>query len=154
MRFRFSAVSASLLISSCFLLAQDTLNQLGPYGPWLSDKILTDGPARMSFRTGNWKNVKAWQNAGRQRVLECIAPSTSVADPSLPSPAAPPMTASISNSSLGSCPWAQKPKRSSSSPLAPAARSQRSWLYTTTAATNFSAGARLSEPTPRLGPCK
>ena len=75
MRFRFSAVPSLVILScSCFLLAQENLNQLGPYGPWLADKILTDGPARMSFRTGNWKDIKAWQKAGRQRVLECIAP--------------------------------------------------------------------------------
>jgi len=46
----------------------------GAYGPWLSETILGDGPATLSFRTGNWKNVREWQTAGRKRVLECIAP--------------------------------------------------------------------------------
>src|SRR5436305_1388347 len=31
------------------------INQLGPYGPWLADDVLGDGPARLSFRTGQWK---------------------------------------------------------------------------------------------------
>jgi dienelactone hydrolase len=49
-------------------------NQLGSYGPWLASEILGNGPARLSFRTGQWKDVKTWQQAGRKRVLECIAP--------------------------------------------------------------------------------
>lgn len=49
-------------------------NQLGPYGPWLANDVLGDGPARLSFRTGQWKDVETWRRAGRKRVLECIAP--------------------------------------------------------------------------------
>jgi hypothetical protein len=46
----------------------------GAYGPWLADKVLGDGPGRLSFRTGRWKNLKTWQTAGRRHVLELIAP--------------------------------------------------------------------------------
>src|SRR6185369_1364527 len=28
------------------------LNMVGAYGPWLSEKVLGDGPARLPFRTG------------------------------------------------------------------------------------------------------
>ncbi len=49
-------------------------NMTGIYGPWLADKVLGDGPARLSFRTGRWKNLKSWQEAGRRRVAELIAP--------------------------------------------------------------------------------
>jgi dienelactone hydrolase len=49
-------------------------NQLGSYGPWLANEVLGDGPGRLSFRTGRWKNVTTWQKAGRKRVWECIAP--------------------------------------------------------------------------------
>ena len=55
-------------------LAVAQTNQLGPYGPWLANDVLGDGPARLSFRTGQWKNVETWRRAGRKRVLECIAP--------------------------------------------------------------------------------
>jgi dienelactone hydrolase len=54
--------------------AASHLNQLGPYGPWFADIVLGDGPARLSFRTGKWKNVDTWRRAARKRVLECIAP--------------------------------------------------------------------------------
>ncbi len=46
----------------------------GSYGPWLADQVLGEGPGRLSFRTGRWKNLKTWQEAGRRRVLELIAP--------------------------------------------------------------------------------
>ena len=49
-------------------------NQLGPYGPWLANDVLGDGPARFSFRTGQWKDVETWRRAARKQVLECIAP--------------------------------------------------------------------------------
>ena len=50
------------------------INQVGSYGPWLADQVLGDGPARMSFRTGQWKSVDEWRAAARKRALECIAP--------------------------------------------------------------------------------
>ena len=49
-------------------------NMVGAYGPWLSEKVLGDGPARLSFRTGKWKSLDEWRAAGRARVLECMAP--------------------------------------------------------------------------------
>lgn len=49
-------------------------NMVGGYGPWLSGKVLGDGPARLSFRTGKWNNVSAWRKAARSRALELIAP--------------------------------------------------------------------------------
>ncbi len=51
-----------------------TVTQVGRYGPWLADQVLGDAPGRLSFRTGNWKSVDEWRQAGRKRVLECIAP--------------------------------------------------------------------------------
>ena len=50
------------------------LNMVGPYGSWLSEKVLGDGPARLSYRTGKWKTLDEWRTAARQRVLECLAP--------------------------------------------------------------------------------
>ena len=50
------------------------INMVGPYGPWLADQVLGEGPARLSFRTGKWKNVEEWRRAARKRALECIAP--------------------------------------------------------------------------------
>jgi dienelactone hydrolase len=50
------------------------MNQLGPYGSWLANDVLGDGPARLSFRTGQWKDVGKWRRVGRKRVLECIGP--------------------------------------------------------------------------------
>lgn len=52
----------------------ERVNQVGSYGAWLGDRVLGDGPARLSFRTGKWKNVSEWQQAGRRRALETIAP--------------------------------------------------------------------------------
>lgn len=68
---------AAVLIS--FLAAQsagtpERPNMVGSYGPWLADQILGDGPARLSFRTDQWKNVEDWRTTGRKRLLECIAP--------------------------------------------------------------------------------
>lgn len=56
-------------------------NMVGGYGPWLSDKVLGDGPARMSFRTDKWESVDVWRKAGRERVLECMAPVDSGKSP-------------------------------------------------------------------------
>ncbi|HMC12214.1 MAG TPA: prolyl oligopeptidase family serine peptidase, partial [Pirellulaceae bacterium] len=50
------------------------LNMVGSYGPWLSDKVLGDGPARLSFRTGKWKSLDEWRSDARARVWECMAP--------------------------------------------------------------------------------
>jgi hypothetical protein len=49
-------------------------NMVGAYGEWLSSKVLTDGPAQLSFRTGKWKSLDEWRRIGRARVWECIAP--------------------------------------------------------------------------------
>ena len=49
-------------------------NMVGAYGPWMADKVLGDGPARLSFRMGEWDSVEQWRAAGRQRLLECMAP--------------------------------------------------------------------------------
>jgi dienelactone hydrolase len=50
------------------------VNQVGAYGPWLADRVLGDGPAKMSFRAGKWKSVEEWRKAAKARVLECMAP--------------------------------------------------------------------------------
>lgn len=69
-----------LVVAVCFapaLFGQGTaarVNQVGEYGPWLADKVLGDGPARLSFRTGKWKSVDEWRQAARKRTLECMAP--------------------------------------------------------------------------------
>ena len=56
-------------------LPQETrINMVGAYGPWLADKVLGEGPARMSFRTGKWQSVWEWRHKVRARVLECMAP--------------------------------------------------------------------------------
>src|SRR4051812_39354258 len=65
------------LLLPCFLFGQTVeprINQVGSYGPWLADKVLGDGPARLSFRTGKWQSVDEWRAAARKRVLECMAP--------------------------------------------------------------------------------
>ena len=49
-------------------------NMTGAYGPWLADRVLGKGPARLSFRTGNWKSLDAWRSAARKRVWEYMAP--------------------------------------------------------------------------------
>jgi dienelactone hydrolase len=49
-------------------------NMTGAYGPWLADQVLGDKPGRLSLRTGRWKDLSDWRQAGRQRVIECIAP--------------------------------------------------------------------------------
>jgi dienelactone hydrolase len=68
-------VAAILLPAALF--GQETaprINQVGAYGPWLADKVLGDGPARLSFRTGKWSSVDEWRQAARKRTLECMAP--------------------------------------------------------------------------------
>lgn len=49
-------------------------NMVGAYGGWLSEKVLGDGPARLSFRTGRWKSLDEWRNAARQGAWQRIAP--------------------------------------------------------------------------------
>ncbi|WP_250847025.1 alpha/beta hydrolase family protein [Aquisphaera insulae] len=49
-------------------------NMVGAYGPWLSGKVLGDGPARLSFRTGRWKSLDEWRAVARERAWERIAP--------------------------------------------------------------------------------
>lgn len=49
-------------------------NMVGAYGPWLSDKVLGDGPARLSFRNDKFKSVDEWRKTVRERVWECMAP--------------------------------------------------------------------------------
>ncbi len=70
-------VFTTALVAHCSLNAQTTparINQVGSYGPWLSEKVLGDGPARLSFRTGKWKSVDEWRAVASKRALECIAP--------------------------------------------------------------------------------
>lgn len=70
-------VLVAVPILSLIVLGQTTprrINQVGAYGPWLADQVLGEGPAHLSFRTGNWKNVQEWRSAARKRALECIAP--------------------------------------------------------------------------------
>src|SRR5262245_56913693 len=50
------------------------LNMVGSYGPWLADKVLGEGPARLSFRTSKWKSLDEWRSTARARVWECMAP--------------------------------------------------------------------------------
>jgi dienelactone hydrolase len=47
---------------------------IGSYGSWLAGKVLGDGPAKLSFRTGQWKSLNDWRKVARKRLLECIAP--------------------------------------------------------------------------------
>lgn len=49
-------------------------NMTGVYGPWLADRVLGEGPARLSFRNGAWTSVDAWRTAARKRLWECMAP--------------------------------------------------------------------------------
>ncbi len=77
MRANSAVLLLALLPAAPALFAQSTeprINMVGPYGPWLADKVLGPGPARLSFRTGHWKSVDEWRAAARRRALECIAP--------------------------------------------------------------------------------
>jgi len=47
---------------------------VGPYGPWLADQVLGDGPARYSLRTNQGLTVGQWRSLARRRLLECMAP--------------------------------------------------------------------------------
>ena len=73
---RASTLLTALLMSAP-IIAQVTpprVNQVGSYGPWLADKVLGEGPAQLSFRTGKWKAVDQWRTAARKRLIERIAP--------------------------------------------------------------------------------
>ncbi len=72
----FVRLGLALILPGGMALSQtpDRINQVGSYGPWLADKVLGDGPARLSIRTGKWKSVKEWRKAAKARALECIAP--------------------------------------------------------------------------------
>ncbi|HWR50841.1 MAG TPA: prolyl oligopeptidase family serine peptidase [Bryobacteraceae bacterium] len=77
MNLKRTAVVFTAVVLALVLSGQTTaprVNQIGSYGPWLADKVLGDGPARLSFRTGKWKSVSEWREAARRRALECIAP--------------------------------------------------------------------------------
>ncbi len=76
MRMNRVAVPLLAVVSSAAALGQTAprVNQVGAYGPWLADRILGEGPARLSFRTGKWKSVEEWRAVARKRALECIAP--------------------------------------------------------------------------------
>lgn len=69
-----AVIFAGCLVSSAQTATPPRVNQIGVYGPWLADQVLGDGPARLSFRTGKWKNVSEWRSAARKRALETIAP--------------------------------------------------------------------------------
>lgn len=49
-------------------------NMIGSYGSWLANKVLGDGPAKLSYRTGQWKNLNEWRKEARKKLIECIAP--------------------------------------------------------------------------------
>jgi dienelactone hydrolase len=76
MRANRAGLLLSAVVSPWLLLGQpaERINQVGAYGPWLADTVLGDGPARLSFRTGKWKNVAEWQQEARKRAWECVAP--------------------------------------------------------------------------------
>lgn len=44
---------------------------LGAYGPWAAS--MADDPASLSFRRGEWTDVKAWRPVARQRLLKRLA---------------------------------------------------------------------------------
>ena len=71
---RVNYIAAVVLSVAALAQTPPRVNQVGAYGPWLADTVLGDGPARLSFRTGKWKNVDEWRQAGRKRALECINP--------------------------------------------------------------------------------
>ncbi len=49
-------------------------NMTGAYGAWLADRVLGNGPASLSFRTGKWKTPGEWRAVARTRLIERIAP--------------------------------------------------------------------------------
>lgn len=69
---KYAILAASL--AACAQSVQPRINQLGAYGPWLANDVLTDAPGRLSFRTGKFKTVDEWRKVAKARALECIAP--------------------------------------------------------------------------------
>src|SRR5262245_14738493 len=75
---RLASWCALLLTSPAQIgVAQDGAEEEGPrptmvgaYGDWLSQKVLGDGPARLSFRTGRWGSLDEWRVAARRRAWE------------------------------------------------------------------------------------
>jgi len=72
------SILTALLLAALAAVADDSTpmrpNMTGAYGPWLADRVLGNGPASLSFRTGKWKTLDAWRAVARKRVLERIAP--------------------------------------------------------------------------------
>src|SRR5262249_23198227 len=56
-------------------------NMVGAYGPWLAEKVLGEGPARLSFRTGRWGPLGGRREAGRERGWERIGPVDAAGKP-------------------------------------------------------------------------
>lgn len=48
-------------------------NLIGAYGPWAAG-LAGDGPARLSFRQPQFKDLAAWSRQARTRTLECLSP--------------------------------------------------------------------------------
>lgn len=51
-----------------------TLNMMGSYGNWLASNVLSDEPARLSFRRTEFKDLKLWHKEAYRRYIECLAP--------------------------------------------------------------------------------
>lgn len=49
-------------------------NMLGAYGPYFADRLLGDGPAALSLRTGRWRDVDSWRSEVRAVALARLAP--------------------------------------------------------------------------------
>lgn len=69
-----AGILVAVFVSSLAAQTPERVNQIGAYGPWLADKVLGNGPAQLSFRTGKWKSVDQWRTVARKRTLEYIAP--------------------------------------------------------------------------------
>jgi dienelactone hydrolase len=78
MRSRLSASFAILIVVlSPDASGQETAprpNQVGAYGAWLADKVLTESAGPLSLRTGQWKNLDDWRQNARRQALARIAP--------------------------------------------------------------------------------
>jgi dienelactone hydrolase len=68
------AIAGFLIAFAALAQTPERINQVGAYGPWLADKVLGDGPAKLSFRTGKWKSVDEWRRVARARAVERISP--------------------------------------------------------------------------------
>ena len=49
-------------------------NMTGPYGPWLADQVLGDGPGRLSFRNPTFRDqdLDTWRPKARERLRACL----------------------------------------------------------------------------------